>query len=416
VGDRLNFAFGTGVVDIDTAAIPGEVHVLDRRDSPKPIALRDHLTAIADGLTQQLRTDRPSAVAIIVEDKTRTNPEYPDLLDMILTVVAAEGSVPAVLVPAYGTHSPHSASDHARVYGAKNLARVSLVEHNCYNQELLSPVGHLSPGCPLKINRSIAQSPFVIGLGSVAPHAFAGFTGGPKIILPGVADYESIRANHAQVRSPRAAIGRLEGNPIHEEMVRALTLRPVNFAVQTVHCGSGKLAGVFFGDMLEAYRSAVAFCRRISRVDIAGDADLVIASCGGSPRDDSLYQAQRCIAVAVRAVKPKGCVLVIGELPRGIGNSQLEQCLSDQHFSYQKIAPADIQVGMHSAVLMQKELSRATVSFYTTLPGDFCRRYAMHSLWGADAFREYVCSRLTDDARTYVIPDTSSCLVLKGEN
>ncbi len=190
-------------------------------------------------LSSLLLEKTPKSVAIIVEDQTRKNPEYPELLEAIIKKIHLLGTQDIRIVIAYGTHDQHDNEVNNRLYGKENLEQATLVHHDATNQEALVKIGDYK-GCPFHINKAVAEADFVIVTGSVKPHAFAGFTGGRKAILPGVADYNSIRNNHAHVVSDKAVMGQLQGNPIHEGMMALASKVQVDYAIQMVKDNKGQ--------------------------------------------------------------------------------------------------------------------------------------------------------------------------------
>lgn len=402
-------AYGSSSVTLNEK-IFSKYNVISPPREQKGVFPEEYLPDIREKLFRKVSETKPETVSIVAEDKTRVNPEYPAILKLIIDVLKSSGVRSIFLVPAYGTHPPHSPAEHQSLYGKENLQNLTLTEHNCFDETELREVGTLSSGRKLKINGTAAQSDFLITLGSVAPHAFAGFTGGPKIILPGISDYESIRANHSQVIHPMADLCMLRGNPVHEGMKDALNLVKVDFAFQSVRSSSGKLAGLFYGDLQDSYHKAIECCSIVNGVSLKSRADLVIASCGGKPYDNNLYSAQRCIAVAAKAVKRGGQVLIVGEFSNRIGNETLAQCLKEKNL-FRKVKPEQIQVGMHSALLMLKNMACSHTTFHSSWDADFGRDYGLDTISGHDQLEQFLKSQSSKDPLVYIIPETSNILI-----
>ena len=304
-------------------------------------------------LSSLLLEKTPKSVAIIVEDQTRKNPEYPQLLEVIIKKIHLEGIKDIRIVIAYGTHNKHDNDVNDRLYGKANIEQATLVHHDARNQDGLIKIGDYK-GCLFYINKAVAEADFVIVTGSVKPHAFAGFTGGRKAILPGVADYNSIRNNHAHVVSDKAVMGQLQGNPIHEGMMALASKVQVDYAIQMVKDNKGQLNSIYTGDLISSFERAVNLSRKLCQTILNKQTDIVVVSIGGAPKDKTLYQSQRAITTAVKAVKDNGLVFVIGELPGGVGNDLYAEWLSKPYKEVLNLSMEQIDIGIHSAYLTAK--------------------------------------------------------------
>ena len=127
-------------------------------------------------LTEMIKDQKPSRIGVIVEDKTRKNPEYPVLLDRLITDIGTVFHGRIFLVVAYGSHPAHFLRESVDLFGRENLARVELVDHNCRDAGNLVKIGEMSSGNPLFINKVVAEADLIISLGDITPHAFAGFS------------------------------------------------------------------------------------------------------------------------------------------------------------------------------------------------------------------------------------------------
>lgn len=406
----MEIAWGKGNLSLRDDIV-GKGTVIAPRTESITCDVSEHIEKICKKLAQKITLRKIQKVAIITEDKTRDNPEYPLLLNAMIDVLEAQSVKKIFLAPAYGTHPAHSLPDHKKVYSEDVLRRVTLVEHDCHNQAHLSPAGALLSGQVLRINSTVASADFIIALGSVAPHAFAGFTGGPKIILPGIADYETIRANHSQIRSSGADLCCLIDNPVHEQMMDALRLVNIDYAIQTVRSAEGALAGIFYGDLLCSYTRAIDCIIRCNGITVGKCADLVIASCGGAPFDDSLYSGQRCISVASKLVNPGGMMVIIGEFPNLIGNQCLADCLIDRENVLNNIRPEQIEIGMHSALLMIRNMAGAKVSFLTSWEKGTGTKYNLDLISSTGHLEDLISKKAGSGAAVFLVPDSSNLVI-----
>jgi len=367
-----------------------------------------------DSLMMRLKAKQPKAVSIIVEDKTRKNPEYPKFLKHTVAMIKQETIAHVFVVVAYGTHSKHCLEEHISLYGQDTINGVTLVDHDCHCEESLSFLGTLPSGNDLKINGVVAKSDFIITFGTVEPHAFAGFTGGRKAILPGVSAYETIRFNHSMVCLENVALGQLDKNPVHEDMQAAAGLVKVDYTIQLVRNPRGNLCGLFAGELDEAFHSAVTLCRSIASVGISREADLVFVSCGGRPKDASLYHSQRAITAGVMACRKGGLVVVFAQLTEGVGNNQFHQCLKLPLSNMLSMKREEIDIGVHSAWLTAKNLSKCKILLYSQMSPDIASGIGLLSVSDKDTLKGIIKDRFPQKPLSYAIPNGSEVIVELG--
>jgi len=258
---------------------------------------------------------RGERVAIVVPDHTRAVPTC-DLLALLWGRLKAKVRPQDVtIVVATGTHRPSREEELARMLGDfRKLFRVEI-----HNAECCIEVGRTRRGIPVEMNPTVLEADRVITIGHIGMHFFAGYSGGPKMILPGVAGAETIRLNHEQIVDPQAYACVYDENPIHAEMREVARMAGVDLIVDVVLSPQGTLK-VLVGDVVEAHRAGAAFWDERFHVPIPEQADLVIASPGGHPRDINLYQAHKAIFNAARAVKDGGMILLLAACPDGSGH------------------------------------------------------------------------------------------------
>lgn len=239
------------------------------------------------------------------------------------------------VIIANGTHAPPGYGGLAMILGDDLLRRVRVVNHDARDEAALRFLGHTTYGTPLWVNRHALEADHLILTGAVVPHTFAGFGGGRKAVLPGMAGLRTILANHRRALSdspgggihPRAVPGVLDGNPVHEDMLAAARMVGPRFIVNFVLSEEGEFLGVFAGDMEEAHRSACAFVEKAFRVEIPSKADIVVASRGGYPMDLTFYQAFQSNANARAALREdgRGVLIMVGECSEGLGPYEFQR-------------------------------------------------------------------------------------------
>jgi nickel-dependent lactate racemase len=271
---------------------------------------------------------------IVVSDQfrqTRADVVLPVLLDELKQGGVGEERVHVLF--ATGTHRPPTPDEQVRILGAETYARLRgrLHVHDPFDPGQLERVGTTSRGTPVSINRLALDADRLIATGAVVFHYFAGFGGGRKSIMPGIAGVDTIAHNHAMnlhphkdVLDPAVRTGALDGNPVAEDMLEAARLVPVDSIVNTVLDREGRIAGVFAGELDAAHRAAAEFARGMFSVGIGEQADLVIASSGGAR---NFVQAHKALHNAWQAMKPGGRIVFATRCDEGLGGDQFVKWL-----------------------------------------------------------------------------------------
>ncbi|HHY45722.1 MAG TPA: nickel-dependent lactate racemase [Firmicutes bacterium] len=264
-----------------------------------------------------------SHILIITSDTTRPVPSQLTLPLLLEEIETGNPSAGYTLIVATGLHSPPSQEELVARFGESLLGSLNVVLHEASNRQELTSVGRLSTGLDLWTNRLVAESDLIIAEGFIEPHFFAGFTGGRKSILPGIAGYESILQNHSpeKIDHPLSRNGILEGNPIHAEMCEAARAARLAFILNVVLDRNKEVVSAFAGDPFLAHEEGVGFVRAHAMVH-ASPADIVITSNGGYPLDRNLYQLVKGISVGAQTAKPGGVVIILGECRDGVGHQE----------------------------------------------------------------------------------------------
>jgi nickel-dependent lactate racemase len=194
------------------------------------------------------------------------------------------------------------------------------VQHNAFDAAQLVRVGTTSNGNPIRLNRHLVEADLVIFTGFIEPHFFAGYSGGPKAVLPALAGAESVYSNHAysMIAHPNATFNQLEGNPIWEEIHEAARMLPNTLLVNVTLNRSGQITGVFAGDVIAAHAEGCNFANQFNQVHLPTLYDVVITSNSGYPLDQNLYQCVKGLAAARRAVRQGGAILLVAACQEGL--------------------------------------------------------------------------------------------------
>ena len=324
-------------------------------------------------------------VIVTVSDITRLSVGHARFLPAILDELNAGGAPDdaiEVLVAA-GNHLPATPAEIAEIGGPEVLRRVAVSSHDARADADLICVGRTTRGTEVWLNRRVVEADLVVVTGGIVAHVFAGYGGGRKGILPGVAGRATVLQNHAHCLLsdgslyPRTTYGVLDGNPVHADMVEAAhLLRTPVFLFNVVNDAAGEPAAYFAGDLEEAWAAGVRLCERLSAVTVERPADLVIAGMGGFPKDISLYQSTNDYAYP--AVAPGGVIILVAACEEGLGAPDFVKWLSYQTPAAMGAAlREDFSVAGYLAYRTWLQALRVPTYFVSTLPPDPVRALGM---------------------------------------
>lgn len=268
-------------------------------------------------------------VVIVTSDVTR-----PTGSDVYLPLLVSRLNAAGIrdrdieIVIALGIHRKQTEAEHRKILG-ELYGRIKVTDHDCDDPGALVYLGDTARGIPVELNRRVAEAKRLILTGAVTFHYFAGFGGGRKSILPGVSSRKSCMASHFALlnegegsgRHPKAGTGNLEGNPVHEAMLEACAMRPPDFILNTVLTADKRILAAFAGDWRSAHLEGCRFLADAFSYPISRQADLVVVSCGGFPKDINLIQAHKSMEYASRALKHGGVMILLAECRDGYGNA-----------------------------------------------------------------------------------------------
>ncbi len=261
---------------------------------------------------------RPDHRAVIlVDDFTRPTPAY-KVLPVVLNALAEAGvrerNVKVII--ARGTHRRLSRSDMEQKVGKEVLARFEVQNHE--NDRNLVPLGESSRGTPVWINRSVMQADLRVAIGGVCAHPVAGYGGGAKIVVPGIAGVETIHANHSLCDHPDVTIGRTDGNPIREDMEDIARMARLDFIVNVVLNPQKQIIRAVAGDVVAAHRRGVEAYNALYGARATEPADVVVV--GASPRDATFGHAAFALYAGVPMAKPGGTLILVAPCTEGSGS------------------------------------------------------------------------------------------------
>jgi len=414
---KIDLAYGKKYLPLDLA----QDRVIGLLEAPKSSAEMTGQELIKNALHNPIGTaalgeiiKKKSArnAVIIVNDITRPTPNtlmLPPLLEQIES--AGISSQDITLIVATGIHRHHSSADNQAVFGKDICSKYKIINHNC--DDNLSFLGTLSNGMDLIINKVAAEADLLVTTGVVGLHYFAGYSGGRKSILPGIAARQVIEANHKMMNDKRARLGNYEDNPVSDLMIEAARKAGVDFILNVVIHSKSNIAFCAAGDVQEAWLEAVKFCENLNTIKIEKTADIVIASCGGYPKDINMYQAQKALDSAVLAVKPGGTIILSAECSEGLGEEKFKEWLDNSN------CPQDIinrfhtrfELGGHKAFAICRILDQAEILLISELPKSMVENMFMTPVESLEEAVRIARDKHGLDASIIIIPEAPKIAV-----
>ncbi len=257
-------------------------------------------------------------IAIIVDDVSRPTPIH-KILPVLLKRLKKIGvkNKHTVVVMATGAHERPSQELIERKIGQEIMHKLNVKIHDCLNKNDLTFLGFSSFGTPIWINKWVAEADVKIGVGGVKPHAWAGFGGGAKIVLPGVSSWEAIGRNHTLAISSESRIGNIDGNSFRKDVEEVARKVDLNMIINTVLNDEGKIVDVVAGNFVEAHRKGVETDRKLFEYTLKDKVDILILGFG--PRDETLWGVLMGKFVGIKKIlKEGGTIILVAACPKGI--------------------------------------------------------------------------------------------------
>jgi len=319
---EVELAYGRDGLSVD---LPESVDVIRPRFVP---GLPSEVGALLDAMRHPIGTPaladlvKPGdSVVVVHTDITRATPN-----DRILPVLLVELEQAGVarqditLLNGLGTHRPQTEEELRAMLGDRIVDNYRCLQHDCHDDENLVSLGKTSLGHPVRINRLYLESDVRVLTGFIEPHFFAGFSGGPKAILPSLAGAESVFTNHGRqmIAHPKATWASTAGNPIWEEMREVALSTEPTFLLNVALNAGRQITGVFAGDMLAAHAQGCAFVKENAMVGVGSAYDIVLTTNSGYPLDQNLYQSVKGMSAAGQIVREGGSIVMAAACEDGL--------------------------------------------------------------------------------------------------
>ncbi len=424
--DTIALKYGSNV---QRGEIPS-CHILKPQEVPRtdePEVLIN--TALASPIGSQSLAGIVTAgekVAIVTSDITRyTGSEiYLPLLVAELNQIGVPDSDIEIII-ALGIHRYQTEAEQRKIVGSL-FGRIAVYDHECDDPAELIDLGRTDGGIRVKINRRVVTADRVIVTGTIGFHYFAGFGGGRKGLVPGVASRETCMASHFAVfnppeiggKHPQATIGAMAENPVNHNLVQAARLVKPDFLLNTVLSPQKKIIGVFCGDMEGAHLAGCELVRKIFQVPLSSPADLAIVSCGGEPKDINFIQAQKALDYGSRAVKKGGTIILLAACKDGFGNPIFFDWFRYQDLTeFETALRQDYQINGQTAHATLAKAQRFRVILVSEFTSAQTETMGMEKALDLQVAIDMALATIDSDSKIVVIPDGGMVVpVVEGYN
>jgi len=358
-------------------------------------------------------------VVIVTSDITRpTGSEYylPLLIDELNRCGIGDSDIEIVI--GLGIHRRQTDAEHRKILGAA-YGRVAVTDHDCDDPTQLVDLGRTASGLPVEVNRRVVEADRVIVTGTVSLHYFAGFGGGRKGLIPGIASRRTCMATHFAIfnppeiggRQPRARPAVLDGNPVHEAILAAARMVAPDFLLNTVLTTDKRIAAVFCGDLEQAHLAGCTLARELFTVPLARPADLAVVSCGGHPKDINFVQAHKALDYGVQAVVPGGTVILLAACPDGFGNPTFFDWFRYQDLGkFEAALRARYEINGQTAYATLAKARTWRLILVSGFSAEQTARMGMEKAADLDEALRMAYERLPADAKVVIIPDGGTVL------
>ena len=316
-------------------------------------------------------------VVLVASDHTRPVPSRVIVPPMLEEIRQGNPDADITILIATGCHRGTTRQELAAKFGEELVRREKIVIHDCDDAENMVSLGTLPSGGELVIHRLAAEADLLVAEGFIEPHFFAGFSGGRKSVLPGIAARKTVLYNHNGrfIDSPFARTGIVDGNPIHEDMLWAARAAGLAYVVNVVINAEKEPVFAVAGDPEQAHRVGREFLAGQCRVS-AVPADIVITTNGGYPLDQNIYQSVKGMTAAEAGVRPGGVIIMASQCADGHGGESFYRCLREEKDlarmtrRFLETPPEETMVDQWESQILARILQKAAVVFVSDLPDE----------------------------------------------
>lgn len=409
---RVELAYGRGRLSVE---VPDHAIVITPEELP---GLPDERAAFEAAVRSPIgaaplrELARPTdTVAIVIADITRPSPSE-RLVPWILAELAHVPREQFVIVNGTGSHRANTREELIQMLGAEVVETVRVVNHNAFDDSTLTHLGRTSYGGEVWVNNDYLGADVRIVIGFIEPHFFAGFSGGPKGIIPGVAGIKTIMHLHnaEMIGHPQSTWAVLEGNPVQGEIREAAAMAPPHFLVNVALNARRGITGIWAGHYIEAFEAGCRFVAEHATRPVDEPFDIVITTNSGYPLDQNLYQTVKGMSAAARIVRPGGAIIAVSECSDGLpDHGNYKDLLRMRPTPHELLAMIEApgfalydQWQAQSQALVQR---KADVYLYSSLPPEAVRGAMLTPIDSVEAALGELLGRYGPEARVAVLPE-----------
>ena len=368
-GLTVNFPDNVDVI------LPNFVAGLDDEASALRQALRNPLGAKS---LHEIVTPEDDVV-IVFPDRSRPMPSS-IVLPAILSELSHLPTDKITLLNALGVHRPNTQEELTDMLGPDIVKNYRVLQHNADDRDMLVNLGQTSFGHEIWINRIFLAAKVKVLTGFIEPHFFAGFSGGPKAVMPGISGIETIHGNHSakMIDNLSATWGETEANPVYQEMAEVADRVAPEFVVNVTLNSRREITGIFAGNWREVHRDGCAFVRQSAMRPVDEPYDVVVTSNAGFPLDANLYQAVKGLSVAARIVRQGGTIVIAAACTEGITHHEnfyrlLRSQTSPDKLIRMMLESPETQRDQWQVQILANVLKKADVRIHSLLPEEAVR-------------------------------------------
>lgn len=425
---KKDFTFRYGSSSV-TLAIE-EDQIIDTLIGKNVEAIEDLKASLYESLDNPIDSEalrkvakKGDSIAIVISDMTRFWMRQDRIVPLLVSYLVDNVGISyddIKIIVATGTHVGSSVEDLKTLVTEDVYDKVEVLNHDCRADDLVY-LGTTSYGTVVKVNKIAADADLVICLGAATYHVMAGFGGGRKSILPGIASLETIKHNHAYSlerdefkTNHKIGNGVLDGNPLNEDMLEAAAMMKNLFMISLVTDSDFNLTGIFSGHYHTSWLRACEEVRRIYDVPIKKKADVVITSCGGFPKDESLYQGTKAVDNAISALKDGGTLILLLEGRNGGGSPDYFDWIKPLvNGTFEKELRENFTVGGYIFFLNCEQAAKYNIMMYTSIDKDVVKPMGIKAY---DDVEKLMRDADLDGKSIYVIPNGSTVLARMRED
>ncbi len=413
----INLGYGKSSIEFDfdesRFQVLGET---EKQNSLSDAEIGERLDAPTDSETLEEIIKPGESVLLVVPDATRRTASG-QIVNLLVRRLIASGTMPfdIRIIFATGIHRKVTDEEKREIVTPFIAQRVKMLDHNARDLAQIVNVGETSSGIPIQLNRALTEHDHRIIIGGINFHYFAGFTGGRKLICPGLGATRTVSETHklafdCENKTRREGVGtaKLDGNAVHEAFMEVVEKLPPSFAINAIVNESGEAVEIFAGNWKTSHRKACDFYAQKHTVKIEEKRELVIVSGGGFPHDINMIQAHKALDSAVNACAEGGTIIFLAECENGLGrNDFLDWFEAENSAKLAERLSESYQVNGQTAWSLLKKAEKFDIRILTSLSKEETRRMRLQKARDLES----ILSKINSNKKGYILPFGAKFLI-----